>query len=234
MSDSRRKWTTGRIYHDLRQRIMNLELYPGSRVTETELAQHYGVSRTPVREALQRLAVEGYLTIRPKHGCYIRHLDVFKLAEYYDVRVALELEAIRLLAQRIPYRDVARLAEDWDPAKAGYGVEGSEQFKDAEEAFHVRLAELSGNQVLTQYLKEVNDHIRIVRRLGLPDRESVETTYREHHDICQRILANDLEGAASLLRAHIHESQAKSRQVTLAQLEMRRREQIMKGSGDMV
>ena len=68
VSESFRKGTTGSIYETLRQSIMNLELYPGSRVTETELAQHFGVSRTPVREALQRLAVEGYLTIRPKHG----------------------------------------------------------------------------------------------------------------------------------------------------------------------
>lgn len=233
MTETPRKWTTDRIYQDLRQGIMNLRLYPGSRVTETELAQHYGVSRTPVREALQRLAVEGYLTIKPKHGCYIRHLDVFKLAEYYDVRVALELEAITLLAQRVPYREIARLADDWDPEKAGYGLEGSESFKDAEEAFHVRLAELSGNQVLVQYLKDVNDHIRIVRRLGLPDRESVEKTYREHHEICQRLLVDDMEGAASMLRAHIHESQAQSRKVTLAQLEMRRRERMIKVASEM-
>lgn len=227
MIESPRKWTTDRIYHDLRQGIMNLDLYPGSRVTETELAQRYHVSRTPVREALQRLAVEGYLTIKPKHGCYIRQLDVFELAEYYDVRIGLELEAVALLTQRIPYREVAQLADDWDPEKARYGLEGTDQFKDAEEAFHIRLAGLSGNPVLLQYLRDVNDHIRIVRRLGLPDRDSVEKTYREHHEICQRILANDLDGANRMLRAHIHESQSKSREVTLAQLEMRRRERAV-------
>ena len=111
MTVSTRKWTTDRIYDNLRQGIMTLELYPGSRVTETELAQRFGVSRTPVREALQRLAVEGYLTIRPKHGCYIRQLDVFELAEYYDVRVGLELEGVALTSQRVPYRELAQLAE---------------------------------------------------------------------------------------------------------------------------
>lgn len=224
VSESFRKGTTGSIYQTLRQSIMNLELYPGSRVTETELAQHFGVSRTPVREALQRLAVEGYLTIRPKHGCYIRQLDVFELAEYYDVRVGLELEGIALMGQRTPYREVAQLAEDWDPQQARYGMSGSEEFKDAEELFHIRLAELCGNPILVQYLRDVNNHIRIVRRLGLPDQDSVMQTYREHHEICQRILANDLDGATVMLRAHIHESQAKSREVTLAQLQMRRRE----------
>lgn len=227
VSESFRKGTTGSIYQTLRQSIMNLELYPGSRVTETELAQHFGVSRTPVREALQRLAVEGYLTIRPKHGCYIRQLDVFQLAEYYDVRVGLELEGIALMGQRIPYREVAQLAEDWNPECERYGVSGTEEFKDAEELFHIRLAELCGNPILVQYLRDVNNHIRIVRRLGLPDRDSVMQTYREHYQICQRILAKDLDGAGVLLRAHIHESQAKSRKVTLAQLQIRRRERGM-------
>ena len=230
MTESPRKWTADRIYQNLRQGIMTLELYPGSRVTETELAQRFGVSRTPVREALQRLAVEGYLTIRPKHGCYIRQLDVFELAESYDVRVGLELESVALMGKRIPYREVAELAEDWDPGRAGYGLEGTESFKDAEESFHIRLAGLCGNPVLVQYLKDVNNHIRIVRRLGLPDRDSVLKTYHEHYDICQRILANDLDGAATLLRAHIYESQAKSREVTLVQLE-RRRQALDQGSG---
>ncbi len=116
------KWSTDRIYACLRQQIMTLELYPGRRVTETELAQRFNVSRTPVREALQRLSVEGYLVIRPKHGCYIRQLDVFELAEYYDVRVALELESIALMAKRVPFREVARLSQDWDPAVEQYNL----------------------------------------------------------------------------------------------------------------
>jgi len=230
MAVSKSKWTTEKIYTSLRQQIMNLELYPGSRVTETELAQRFGVSRTPVREALQRLSVEGYLVIRPKHGCYIRQLDVFELAEYYDVRVGLELESVALMAQRVPYREVARLAQDWNPRAASYGLEGTERFKDAEEDFHIRLAKLSGNSVLLQYLTDVNNRIRIVRRLGLPDRESVIKTYEEHHEICQRILDNDIQAAMSMLKAHIHESQEKSRSVTVAQLDALRQKQTVTGS----
>lgn len=123
MASENRQWVADRIYESLRHSIMNFELYPGSRVTETELAQRFEVSRTPIREALQRLAVEGYLTIRPKHGCYIRNLDVFELAEYYDVRVGLEVEAVELMGRRIPYRDLAALAEDWNPAHLKYGDE---------------------------------------------------------------------------------------------------------------
>lgn len=216
------KWTTENIYFELRQEIMNLKLYPGSRVTETELAHRFKVSRTPVRAALQRLETEGYLAIKPKHGCFIRQLDVFELAEFYDVRVGIELESLALLANRIPFREVAQLAEDWNPKDAKYGIEGNEEFKDAEESFHIRLATLCGNQVLVQYLQDVNNRIRIIRRLGLPDQLSVKKTYREHFEICQKILSNDIKGAISVLRDHIHESQAKSREVTLEQLHIRR------------
>jgi len=224
-----RQWVADRIYESLRHSIMNFELYPGSRVTETELAQRFEVSRTPIREALQRLAVEGYLIIRPKHGCYIRNLDVFELAEYYDVRVGLEVEAIELMGRRIPYREVAALAEDWDPARLKYGDEGTEALKDAEEDFHIRLAALSGNPILVQYLQDVNNHIRILRRLGFPDRDAVISTYQEHYEICQSILAADLPEACRLIRTHIHASQAKGREVTLAQLEIHRRRAIVEG-----
>ena len=164
MTSESRTWVADRVYQTLRRSIMNFELYPGTRVTETELAQRFGVSRTPIREALQRLSVEGYLTIRPKHGCYIRSLDVFELAEYYDVRVALEVEAIELMGRRIPYRD---LAHAWDPQRLQFRDRGTDKLKDAEENFHVRLAELSGNPILLKYLKDVNNHIRILRWLGL-------------------------------------------------------------------
>ena len=70
------------VYHRIREMILSFELYPGTRVTETELADLFGVSRTPVREALQKLEVEGFLTIRAKQGCFIRDLDNDELSEY--------------------------------------------------------------------------------------------------------------------------------------------------------
>ena len=79
------------IYSDLRDMILDFELYPGSRITETELADKFHVSRTPIRAALQRLEAEGYVTVLPKQGCFIRTVDIDTLAQYYTVRVKLEL-----------------------------------------------------------------------------------------------------------------------------------------------
>lgn len=213
------KWSTDSIYQSLRQRIMDFDLYPGARVTEERLADEFGVSRTPVREALQRLSAEDYLTIKPKKGCFIRELHVFELLEYYDVRIGLEIEVIELLGRRVPHRAMMELADRWDPARQSMGNVGDESFRAAEEGFHLELAELTGNLTLQRHLTEINDHIRVLRRFGFPDEDAVISTYEEHHDICRAILRGDIDEAKRGMRHHIESSQAKGRKVTLAQLE---------------
>lgn len=213
------KWSTDSIYQCLRKRIMDFELYPGSRVTEVRLADEFGVSRTPVREALQRLSTEGYLTIKPKTGCFIRELHMADLLENYDVRIGLELEVIELLGRRVPYRGIMDLAAQWDPVSLRLGREGSESFRDLEEAFHLQLAELTGNVTLKRCLASLNDRIRVLRRFGFPDEEAVISTYEEHQGICQAILRNEIAEAKQLMRDHIEISQSKGRKVTLAQLQ---------------
>ena len=87
----KKRFTTQEIYQDLWQQIISFEIFPGSRVTETELADIYRTSRTPVREALKRLEVEGLIRIRPKQGCFVRNVDIELISDYYTVRVALEI-----------------------------------------------------------------------------------------------------------------------------------------------
>ena len=212
------KWNAERAYEDLRRRIINFSLFPGARITEGELCTEYGISRTPIRAALQRLAVEGYLTIRPKQGCFIRQIDISELAHYYDVRISLEVTAVELAGANMTQAELSALAADWNPETMPQGSLVTDALKDAEEEFHVRLAEGSGNPILAGYLRDINDHIRIIRRLGWPDHESVVDTYRDHHQLCQHLLAGEVEEAKQLMIQHIKESQGRARQVTLAQL----------------
>ena len=86
-----RRTTTVGIYERLRRAIMDFELAPGARITETELAETFGISRTPVREALHRLENEGLISIRPKQGCFVRDVDIHQISNYYDIRIALEV-----------------------------------------------------------------------------------------------------------------------------------------------
>lgn len=212
------------VYEKLREMILCFELYPGSRVTETELAEHFGVSRTPIREALQRLAVEGYITVRPNQGCFVRNFDINELSQYYDVRVALEKLSLEVACNHMPEAALKQLAEAWDPAVQEGRTNNSVQMEARDETFHVALATGGGNHALAHYLKDVNNHIRIVRRLDFTDSSRIDRTYEEHYEIVQHLLRRDLEAAQQLMASHIRRSEECARSLTLIELERRRAE----------
>ena len=206
------------VYAELKERILSFALYPGTRVTETELSIDFGVSRTPVREALQRLAVEGFVTIRPKQGCFVRELDIDEIDQFYQVRTALESLSLEQALIRMPRAALEALAERWHPLRSGDAPASVEAMAQHDESFHMALAEGSGNRVLAGLLKEVNARIHIIRRLDFTARERIATTYAEHHRILELLLAGDLDAARALMQAHIRYSQEFARNLTLRRL----------------
>lgn len=210
------------IYRQLKEMILSFALYPGARVTETELAEHFGVSRTPVREALQRLAAEGYLSIRAKQGCFIRDIDIEEINQYYEVRIALEMRALELAGRVMSLRELNRLAAIWTPERMPRRAPAVATMVTRDEGFHLALAAGTGNAILAGYLKDVNDHIHIVRRLDFTDDGRIEPTYREHHEVLQRLLKQDVEGAKELLEQHIRRSADVAKAITLTQLASQR------------
>ncbi len=206
------------IYSSLREMIVALELVPGSRVTETQLADYFQVSRTPVRAALQKLETEGLLTIKAKQGCFIRNIDMLQISHYYDVRVALETLVLEEISKQKNWQDLIDLSNLWNPETHCYGLDVTDELKLAEENFHLDLAKISRNQALERYITDLNDHIRVVRRLGWPDTKSVTDTYEEHHRICELLLHGDLTAAQEEMTNHIRKSQDLSSRITLHQL----------------
>ncbi len=210
------------VYGQIKDLILGFELYPGSRVTETELAERFGVSRTPVREALQRLEWEGYLTVRPKQGCFIRDLDIAEIDQHYQVRIALELCALELAATHMPERALKDLAREWDPQYQPGEEPDIEAMAARDESFHIALAEGSGNQVLADHLLRVNQSIHIIRRLDFTQDRRVDLTYSEHHTICQHLIRRDIISAQQALTQHIKRSQQAAKAITLEQLSFAR------------
>jgi DNA-binding GntR family transcriptional regulator len=207
-----------KIYEELRQKILEFEIYPGTRITEAELAATFKVSRTPVRQALQRLAMEGHITIQPKQGCFVRGVDIEKISAYYDVRVYLEAAAVELACQHMSDEELDALADIWNPARVRKSI-NLEEVKALEEAFHVAIAIGSGNPVLAEYLEDINHQIRILRRLGFPDRKAVLETYAEHYELCQLMRQRNTRAARKAMTGHIRKSQQIARGVTLTQLQ---------------
>ena len=206
------------VYDKLKQKIIDFEIYPGTRITESEIADTFQVSRTPVRAALQRLESEGHISIMPKQGCFVRSVDIETISEYYDVRITLEAAAVELACDHMSVEDIEAQAEVWNPAKLEKKL-NMEEIKAREEAFHVSIAIGSGNSVLADYLRDINNHIRILRRLGFPDRQAVIETCEEHFEICQLILEGKKTNARKAMVKHIRKSQELARSVTLSQLQ---------------
>ena len=205
------------VYHTLKEMILNFELYPGSRVTETELAGMFQVSRTPVREALLRLESEGHLTIRPKQGCFIKQIDIDQLTEFYSVRTALETAAVEDACHHMSRDKLETLLELWTPSQQAKHV-SSDQMEEKDESFHIALAQGGGNSTLVKYLQDVNDHIRIIRRVDFQDPERIKRTYQEHYKIIQTILDREVAKARTLIKQHIQRSQDFAKTLTLTQL----------------
>jgi DNA-binding GntR family transcriptional regulator len=219
----KKRLTTQEIYQDLWQQIISFDIFPGSRVTETELADVYRTSRTPVREALKRLEAEGLVTIRPKQGCYVRNVDIELISDYYTVRVALEAMAVELACDHMSDDEIEKLAQQWDPQNYNEVQVGSYDIKRHEEAFHVAIARASNNRILLAYLEDVNNRIRPIRLLGFPDSKSVIDTYAEHFEICKLIQQRNKHAAREAMTEHIRKSQGIARTVTLGQLEQYRK-----------
>jgi DNA-binding GntR family transcriptional regulator len=211
--------------------ILDFDLPPGSRITEQELADQFKVSRTPIREALQRLATEDYLAIRPKQGCFIRPVDIEAIAEHYDVRVALESMTVELACKNMSDADLQKLAYFWHPENHNLNLDSTEHVSLTEESFHIQIAEGSGNRTLVEYLKDVNDRIRIIRRLGFPDETSVLETCQEHYEICQLLLKRKPKLAREAIVKHIRKSQDIARAVTLSQIEQYQKQTRLRRKG---
>ena len=206
------------LYTRLREMILNFELYPGSRVTETELAEYFEVSRTPIRSALQRLDAEGYLTVLPKQGCFIRNLDIEDLSKYYQVRTSLEQLSLQLACTYMSDAALNELADTWDPENKADRSDDPEEMEARDETFHLALAEGGGNLVLRNYLADVNRHLRLVRRFGFTQTERIDRTYDDHFRICQCLLRRDLAQAQALMRDHICHVEQFVKTITLTQL----------------
>ena len=206
------------IYAAVKALILSFELPPGARFTETELAERFGVSRTPIREALQRLETERFLTIRAKQGCFVRDIDIAELTQRYQVRIELEMFALQLACLHMSDNDLERLAEAWDPAVQRGRSAKPDVMLEREESFHLALAAGGGNRALYDYIQDINHHIRIVRRLDFTSADRISTTYEEHHGIAMLLLDRNLKAAQRLMRTHINHSMEFTKTLTLLRL----------------
>lgn len=210
------------VYETLKAQIHDFALVPGDRFSEVEIGQRLGMSRTPVREALFRLRNEGLLDVEPKLGWHVLPIDFGRLEQLYDLRVVLELASIARLCARL------ERAPRLDALKAIWLVPPAERLTDGrivgahDEAFHAELVRAAGNDETARVHWDVTERIRIVRRLDFTRPDRIEATYAEHVKILRAVMQRKADQAGLLLRAHIEQSKAEVRKITLHTLHQAR------------
>lgn len=196
------------VYADLSRRLMLGEFGLQTRLGEERLATELGVSRTPVREALIRLAADGLL-VRRDSGYYPVLPDLSQLSDLYELRVTIELRGLaRAMESDSVVHDAALLEpllQAWRSLRADPPAPDP-QFVLLDEDFHVTLSRASGNPALAQALEAVNARIRPVRRYDFLTEDRIESTIAEHVEIVELTLARRLAEALTALHRHVGES----------------------------
>ena len=200
-----------RVYDRLRQMAVDFEFKPDERINESTLSDTLGASRTPLREALNRLVAEGFLTFQNGRGFFCRSLSPERIVELYEARQAIECEALRRSVQRASGEDIQAVVDYLDRTEPHYETcRSAAELLEMDEDFHIRLARLSGNSELVGMLRNINDRIRYVRLIDLKMIAAKKQIVKNHgaqlsaHRVILNALAARDEAAAVLaMRNHI-------------------------------
>jgi DNA-binding GntR family transcriptional regulator len=192
------------ILQELRRQIVEMELAPGAPLNDKELTQAFGVSRTPLREALIRLAEEGLVEIFPQSGTFVGRIPHGALAEAVVVRKALEGAAIQYVLEQADEASLQQLDQVIARQQAFASLEDQRGFHEADEAFHQVLAEIAGHPGLWRIAQQAKTQIDRCRRLTLPVPGRMNHVIAEHQAILASIRRRDRGGAASALEAHLN------------------------------
>ncbi len=195
--------TRDQVYVALREAIVSAEIEPGRRLSENELADLLGVSRTPVREALARLRDERLVAIVPQLGTFVTLISRSAVEDAAFVREALECSAVRLATERAGDEDLAELQANLAAQDRARERGDHEAFDRLDDTLHRRLCELSGHEIAWTLSRRANGHLDRVRRLSLPDPAYIGEMVDEHRQVIAAVAARDAVRAEQLLRHHL-------------------------------
>ncbi|MGJ7499898.1 GntR family transcriptional regulator [Variovorax sp. ZT5P49] len=191
------------VLEKLREAILSLELAPGTVLVRQELADRFGVSQTPVREALLRLSEEALVDVFPQHATLVSRIDIAAAREAHFLRRSIELELVHQLSQQ----ESPGLVEQMKGVIAQQAALATSQrygdFVNADRAFHRLMYEAGGVLGLWDLVGRVSGHVDRLRRLHLPTAGKTEAILRDHRAIVRAIEAQDPAAAQAALRKHL-------------------------------
>jgi DNA-binding GntR family transcriptional regulator len=199
-----------RAYLTIRGLIVSLELPPGAVIDERKLMQRLGLGRTPVREALRRLAQEQLVEVFPRRGMFVTSVDVRDLARISEVRLALEPEAARLAAERATEEEREELSA------LGDGIKRDADLMSLDEQIHRAIYRAAHNHLLEKTLGEYYVLAHRIWMIALDREADLKDAVEAHRELIQAIVVGSGDRAASLMQAHIENFETAMRRVLVA------------------
>jgi len=191
------------VFRTLRQAILTGEMKPGERLLEIHLANKLGVSRTPIREAIRMLELEGLVIMVPRRGAQVAQITEKSMSDVLEVRCALDVLAVELACERITAEAVEELREACRAFEKATATRDVHVIAKADVAFHDIIFKAAGNPRLTQMINNLAEQMYRYRFEYIKDESQHQMLIREHCLICESIEKRDVEAAKDAIRKHI-------------------------------
>ena len=188
------------VAEQLRQRIFRRELEPGSWIDELKIAEEFGISRTPLREALKVLAAEGLVTMKVRRGAYVTEMSEKDLRDVYHLLSLLESDAAGVVAERATPEQQQTLRDLHAELESAAG--NREAFFSVNERFHMALLDMADNRWRSQMVADLRKVMKLNRHNSLFKQGRIEDSLSEHRAILDAMLARDAEGTRRAMQAH--------------------------------
>jgi DNA-binding GntR family transcriptional regulator len=194
---------SGKVFHKLQEDILSGKYEADEELKEKTIGDEMGVSRTPVREALRQLELQGLVTITPNKGAHVVGLSKQDLNDIYEIRSVLEGLCAKWAAEKATPEQIEELEEIVYLTEFHVSKGHSEQVFELDNKFHEKMYEASGSKVLGNVLSDYHHYVQRIRRTTLKSKERSEKSNQEHRMIAEAIRAHDAEKAQLLANSHI-------------------------------
>jgi DNA-binding GntR family transcriptional regulator len=192
------------VYNALRKSILNLNLAPGTAISETEISLHYKVSRTPVREAFINLAKEGLIRVIPQRETQVSRIDLGRVEQERFIRESLEMAVLEPFIEQYLPEDMADLERFLDMQRAACARKEYVNFMDLDGRFHRTFFEVSGHALGGELLESMCGHYHRVRLLSILLHGIAQNVLNQHEELLSAIKPRDLPCARAVLTEHLH------------------------------
>lgn len=207
------------VCENIRQAIIDGTFSPGERLMEIQLADEMGVSRTPVREAIRKLELEGFVVMIPRRGTYVADISIKDITEIYEIRISLDVLAAGLAAERITDEELATLNNYMVEISKQVPSMNMEKIVELDTAFHNVLYTASRNERLVSIINNLREQLTGIRGRSMSYPGRLVETMDEHRALVDSIAARDVERAQRAARVHIENAE----QTLMRSLERRKK-----------